>query len=219
MALAFHPTLCVHYKVVGIRLLKPEDLFQIHIYSSDTGQWKICGESFSIQNPPFCQPVYWNGAVHWTPDSRDLLYFKLDVEQLQTLSVQEGLMSNERSTMYFGESRGHLHLISETKPEETSLIVYEMLMDHSGWFVKYRVQLDELLSGFPEMVDHYGYRFQVVDVVRGKEEEDTFLVLETPLKMIRYNVHDMSFKELYNYEEYSFGFEGAHRYIETLSAL
>ncbi|XP_076950237.1 F-box protein At5g07610-like [Bidens hawaiensis] len=199
-------------------VLQPNgNLIQVQVYSSDTGKWKICVESFSVQNLLFRQPVYWNGAVYWAPCYRNFCYFKIDVERLQTSSMQEGLMSNEISTMYFGESSGHLHLISKTKREETSLIVYEMLMDHSGWFVKYRIQLDELLSAFPEMVNQFGYSFEVVDVVRGKEE-DTFLVLVTTEKMIRYNVHDKSFKELVSNNNVSL-FIGVHRYIETLSSI
>ncbi|XP_076886629.1 F-box protein At5g07610-like [Bidens hawaiensis] len=190
MALAFHRTHCVHYKVVCVRALEPrENMFQIRVYSSDTGRWKVCVESFSAPRPIFSDPVYWNGAFYWLPydSDRDDVYFKLDVEQLQTLPVPEGLVDDDE-LMQFGESRGHLHLISSPEDEKKSLIVYEMLMDRSGWFVKYRVQLDELKCAFPEMYNQYCHNFEVVDVVRGKEEEeDTFLVLIIDgTMMIRY---------------------------------
>ncbi|XP_076950228.1 F-box protein At5g07610-like [Bidens hawaiensis] len=182
MALAFHPTQCVHYKVVCVRQLPTGGgLFQIQIYSSDTRKWKISIESFSAPKSIFLRPVYWNRAIYWPPyyGTRDYFYFKIDVEQLLTFPVPEELVDDE-VLMYFGESRGHLHSILPTKRVENSLVVYEMLMDCSGWFVKYQVQLDKLLTAFPTPVYQYSYNFDVVDVVdvvRGKEEEDAFLVV------------------------------------------
>ncbi|XP_076950268.1 F-box protein At5g07610-like [Bidens hawaiensis] len=242
MALAFHHTDCIHYKVVCIRALETdEDLIQIQVYSSDTRKWKICIESFSSQKPKFHNPVYWNGAVNWIPApfnrSSNFLYFKLDGEQLQMLPLPKGkgTVSDKILTMYVGESRGHLHLILLVDREEDILLVnvYEMLRNHSGWFVKYRLQLDELLSVFPSLKfrylsrDDFGnylypYRcvFHVVDVIRGEKEEETFLVLFTPWKLIRYNVHDKSLKELYIDKNESCEYElpSVHRYIKTLSS-
>ncbi|XP_076940848.1 F-box protein At5g07610-like [Bidens hawaiensis] len=216
MALAFHQTRCVHYKLVCIVSLEASKrLIQIQVYLSDTRTWKICVESFHVHNTSFHDPVYWNGAVYWPPrcGNRNCLYFKIDVEKLQLLPLVD-----YETLMYFGESRGHLHFILRMKPEENSLIVCEMLMYHSGWFVKYRVQLDELLSAFPEMVHQYGYNFLVVDVVRGKEEEDTFLVLYTSGKSIAYNVHDKSFGKLGSCDITYLHLLSFHRYIETLSS-
>ncbi|XP_076926721.1 F-box protein At5g07610-like [Bidens hawaiensis] len=224
MALAFHQNNCVHFKVVCVCTLETSGrLFQIQVYSSDTGKWKICIESFSTMISEFCYTVYWNGAIHWAPDSQSgskFLYFKLDDEQLQMLPMPpKELVSDEVFTMYFGESRGHLHLISShAHPEDRILIldVYEMPRDHSGWFVKYKLQLDEL-PDFPVMFD---YVSGVVDVVRGKKEEETFLVLVTPEKMMRYNVHDKSFNELYSQTNYGLYHEtsSCHRYIVALSS-
>ncbi|KAD4982819.1 hypothetical protein E3N88_19490 [Mikania micrantha] len=59
MGLAFHQTDCVHYKVVCIRCIKPDDVeFQIQIYSSDTRKWNISVESFSAHRPLLCKGVY-----------------------------------------------------------------------------------------------------------------------------------------------------------------
>ncbi|XP_076883785.1 F-box protein At5g07610-like [Bidens hawaiensis] len=193
MALAFHQTDCVHYKVVCILVLEPrEDRFQVQIYSSETSEWKISIESFFAHKLGFRGPVYWNGAVHWAPFHDKQLYFKIDDEQLQTLPLPEGVMCSEVWTMYFGESRGHLHLILHTEkpdilnPEENGLrlSVYEMLRDHKGWFVKYQVELDELPDAYPWMFD-FESRFQskVIDLVRG-QEEDTFMVLKVGEKII-----------------------------------
>ncbi|KAM0048071.1 hypothetical protein Hdeb2414_s0008g00270251 [Helianthus debilis subsp. tardiflorus] len=79
-----------------------------------------------------------------------------------------------------------------------TLNVHEMLSDHSGWFVKYQVDLLELKSAFPEMINAR-FDFIVVDVIRGEKEEDTFvlLLLIHSKMIIRYNVHDKSFKQLF----------------------
>ncbi|XP_076926722.1 F-box protein At5g07610-like [Bidens hawaiensis] len=232
MALAFDQK---HYKVVCILGLDPsKDFCQIQVYSSNTRKWKICINFFYAPRAIFDNPVYWNGTVYWASSyQNNLWYFKLDAEQSQMLPLPVEMMSYETNIMYFGESRGHLHLIFHTDGEEYVLQVnvYEMLMDHSGWLVKYRVQLYELLRDFPCLLLYYKtpryfwgtghpYQndFQVVDVVRGKEEEDTFLVLVTPGKMIRYNVYKKSFKELYRCDNYNLHLSSFHRYIETLSS-
>ncbi|KAF5761818.1 putative F-box domain-containing protein [Helianthus annuus] len=228
MGLAFHQTDCAHYKVVCIRnVLSYVESYQVQVYSSDTREWKISTESFSATKPVFFgQGVYWKGAVYWAPyyENSDHLYFKIDAEQaeqqLGTLPLPVGLTSSKIMTMYFGESRGHLHLILHMDRGDDSLLlnVYEMLSDHSGWFVKYQVQLGELLGAFPEMVSEDRYDFKVIDVVRGEEEGDSFVVLKTSKRIITYNVHDKSFKLVLSFAGHSY--EGSlvfHRYTETLS--
>ncbi|KAF5798478.1 putative F-box domain-containing protein [Helianthus annuus] len=67
MGLAFHRTDCVHYKLVCICSLESDDdveLFQIQIYSSDTGEWKICPVTFRTDCPVFDMGVDCNGAIH-----------------------------------------------------------------------------------------------------------------------------------------------------------
>ncbi|XP_076928919.1 F-box protein At5g07610-like [Bidens hawaiensis] len=135
MALAFHPTHCVHYKVVSVCRLKPrKNMFQIQVYSSDTRTWKICVESFSAQKiSKYRDPVYCNGAVYWAPEyctGSNFVCFKLDAEQLQMLPLPVEKMSYGTSILYFGESRGHLHLIVNTTGKYV-FNVYEMPTDHS----------------------------------------------------------------------------------------
>ncbi|KAM7465809.1 hypothetical protein LguiB_013371 [Lonicera macranthoides] len=52
-------------------------------------------------------------------------------------------------------------------PRTTIFNVYEMDMDYSGWFVKYRVDLDALMNAFPESINRY--------LVRREDNEDSFL--------------------------------------------
>ncbi|KAJ0837467.1 putative F-box domain-containing protein [Helianthus annuus] len=127
----------------------PTDPYQIQIqsYSSDARKWKISIQSFHLP-VHFTHPgVYWNGAIYWAPyyGNSNCLYFKLDVQQLQRLPLPEGLMTSI-TIMYFGESRGHLHLIAY---KNHSLSVYEMLSNHSGWFLKYQLLFDALRAALP----------------------------------------------------------------------
>ncbi|KAJ0646151.1 putative F-box domain-containing protein [Helianthus annuus] len=222
MGLAFHRTDCVHYKLVCIRELASDDdveLFQIQIYSSDTREWRICPVTFRTDCPDFEMGVYWNGAIHWPPSYRNHLYFKIDAEQLQTLPSPVEMTIFQTLAMYFGESRGHLHLTVLVDSDETGLHlnVYEMLGDLSGWFVKYQLQLHEIWGAFPEMT-RSPFDFDVVDVVRGVKEEDTFIVLRTHGTLTRYNVHGKSFKQMCDFtDQASRKYAIAHRYTESLS--
>ncbi|KAJ0601377.1 putative F-box domain-containing protein [Helianthus annuus] len=124
MGLAYHRA-DLHYKVVCLRdVSRYRRLFQIQIYSSNTGKWRISKQSIHTSDYPgdstlFCFVVYWNGAMHWIPGSFDLVYFKLDEEKLKMMSLPERDLSSPRdeAPLYFGESGGHLHLggLSNTK--------------------------------------------------------------------------------------------------------
>ncbi|XP_076896607.1 F-box protein At5g07610-like, partial [Bidens hawaiensis] len=263
IGLAFHRADCVHYKVVCIRNVKRyENTFQIQAYSSDTGNWRILQESiyasdFTSFSYEVNYGVYWNGAVHWIPYGCNLVYFKLDVEQLKTMllpkrpswfdgerqhyfrefGAHQDLVEieDEMEEMpswsdgarqhYFGESRGQLHLVEDARNENPlHLNVYEMLSNYSGWIVKYQVELDDLPTSYPYTVyESHGpseYQFGVVDVVRGKEEESTFMVVRTREKIIKYNVLNKSFKPLFELPSLCqrYSCNDFHRYTQFLSS-
>ncbi|KAL7582594.1 hypothetical protein Lser_V15G43670 [Lactuca serriola] len=240
MGLAFHQTGCVHYKVVCIHVMNPDALFKIQIYSSETGKWKTSDQSFSA---PYYTPlrygVFWNQAIHWAPSFVNPSYFKLDTQELKSLPLPETVASfggygDRAMPLYFGESRGHLHLVDRVDRSESTLQlnVFEMLKDHSGWFLKYQVELDELLNAYPKMINSYQdpssldyYEFELFDVVRGEEEDDeAFFVIKVSGKIIRYNVVDKSFKQIFDLNhltDLSYGRIGdlkVHRYIENLAS-
>ncbi|XP_071738784.1 F-box protein At5g07610-like [Rutidosis leptorrhynchoides] len=227
MGLAYHPTECVHYKLVCILRAGHSKLDQGY----DEDMNRIYG-------------VYWNGAFHWAPYCRNPMYLRLDSEQLQdfplpsTLPVLRYGYCRKRP-LYFGESHGHLHLvdtIDENNP--SSLNVYEMLKDHSGWFIKYQLDFHELFATYPNMTltyrMFYGDKFEfiVLDVIRGEEDEDTFMVVKVVDNIKRYNILDKSFKQLCeipdNIEEVKKYFSKAfsktfhrcvgHRYIEKIGS-
>ncbi|KAJ0461882.1 putative F-box domain-containing protein [Helianthus annuus] len=154
-------------------------------------EWRICPVTFRTDCPDFEMGVYWNGAIHWPPSYRNHLYFKIDAEQLQTLPSPVEMTIFQTLAMYFGESR--------------------------GWFVKYQLQLHEIWGAFPEMT-RSPFDFDVVDVVRGVKEEDTFIVLRTHGTLTRYNVHGKSFKQMCDFtDQASRKYAIAHRYTESLS--
>ena len=147
--------------------------------------------------------VFWNGSVHWTSLQRhplldfhsDSLYFNVDEEQLRRMPpmppVPVGWFEKGRHS-YFGESSGHLHYIHHIYKLESMisyLDVYEMEVDYSGWFLKFRVNLFNF--SFPE--------FSILCVVRGGrelDEEEFYLVLKISDKVLRYNFKATTLKEL-----------------------
>ncbi|MFS8027821.1 hypothetical protein Hanom_Chr16g01503191 [Helianthus anomalus] len=74
-----------------------------------------------------------------------------------------GLIYSEIVAMNFGESGGHLHLIAYKNHQENRLRpnVYDILSNHSGWCVKYRVQFDALPGSFPDMISQCSPAYDV----------------------------------------------------------
>nr|XP_043616131.1 F-box protein At5g07610-like [Erigeron canadensis] len=160
MGLAYHPTECAHYKLVCIHLhtdargyeVSNENghgTYNIQIYSSQTGEWKKLNQTFAPNGyTKFRYGVYWNGAFHWAPSCPNPMYLRLDTEEVQELPLPSPLPKRVTSSpighydiyyampLYFGESRGHLHLVDTADDyynNSLRLNVYEMLRDHSGW--------------------------------------------------------------------------------------
>ncbi|GMN41041.1 hypothetical protein TIFTF001_010269 [Ficus carica] len=201
LSLAFDPSNSPHYKVVCVwNSYSESNQHRIEIYSSETRQWKLCGSSFSVDNPDlqFDGGVYWNGSVHWISNSSNSLYLKVEEERISPMPMPPIPEGNDwdhvRMFRYFGESRGHLHLIDHLFDLHTPRFdVLEMEMDYSGWFVKFRVDLSEIPSSFPQIVRRklfhqmreHDYVFSVLCVVRGEVDEESYLVIQIPGKFIR----------------------------------
>ncbi|THF94268.1 hypothetical protein TEA_011494 [Camellia sinensis var. sinensis] len=205
--LAFDPSKSPHYKVVSVNFYCGlPDHYELDIYSSETGIWSPSGDPFT-GDVSFNLGVFWNGALHWISTSGgDSLYFNVDKERLETMPmppIPDGW--EERRLRYFRESRDHLHLIEIYGPHTTQFNVYKMERDYCGWFVKYRVDIDAIPNAFPEMIhssldpsDLYYYQFVILDLIREENDEESFLVLYIPGKVIRYNFRDKSFRELFD---------------------
>ncbi|KAK1362968.1 F-box domain containing protein [Heracleum sosnowskyi] len=247
VGLIFDPSKSIHYKVIAFDTTSSYPLPYVgnfYIYSSETRTWKASVESFSP--PPganFNGGVYWNGCIHWVNEMNseieaestvsDCLCFNVDDERLETFPRPPcGVRSASRRSLYFGESEGHLHFI-EACPYATSLSVYEMKSDYSGWFLKYQIDLDPISKVFPEMTEHKAifhdkndYAVAVLSLIRRENfREDPFLVLEVPGKVIRYNLVSRSIKMIWDFsvdfslekiDDWSFGNFQVWQYVETV---
>ncbi|KAJ4963329.1 hypothetical protein NE237_023268 [Protea cynaroides] len=237
ISLAFDPLKSPHYKAVSfLRCDGYVEKYQIEIYSSETGLWRSSGDPFTISTGLIHDNiVYWNGAIHWVSWWGTSLYYNVDHECLGMMPMPplpDGC--RERSFRYFGESHGHLHLIQIYDPDTTNFNIFEMENDYSRWFVKYHVNLDAATIAYPEMIQKYvdvsawnRFAFSILSVVHGKEEEDSFLVLHIPNKVISYHLKDGSFKTLLDKLPKLDGVEESLRYdtwkyyqhIESLSSV
>nr|GMC59011.1 DnaJ protein homolog [Ipomoea batatas] len=209
MSLAFDPARSPHYKVVCIRKSESaRNHYQIEVYSSDTGPWRAVGDPF-VSNVCFKNGMYWNGMIFWISPGYNflnltILCFDVDLETRVEMPVPPARQGGYVG--FFGESCGHLHLIATYEPEG-KIDVYEMKGDCSEWFVKYKVDVGQVSVAFPGMIrenvspEDWGYyAFAILSLVRGKREDDCFLVLEIPGKAIRYNLVDGSIDMLCEFE-------------------
>ncbi|KAK6117044.1 hypothetical protein DH2020_049187 [Rehmannia glutinosa] len=177
--LAFDPSKSSYYKVICVRESEwyppKEHKYQLEVYSFEPGGciWRKCGEPFMAPQVNFKHGVYWNGAIHWlsTTATGKSIYFNPD-DQLMMPKVMPTppILDDHFSTRncYFGESCGHLHYIDVYRMV-TGFKVYEMNRDYSEWFCKYRLDLSNIVGI---------NLFSICTVVRGKKENDSFLVLQ-----------------------------------------
>ncbi|WOG83601.1 hypothetical protein DCAR_0102778 [Daucus carota subsp. sativus] len=216
IGLAFEPSKSPHYKVIAFIMTTRGNLFgDFHIYSSETGTWRVSVQSFSTRGMHFKHGVYWNGSIHWLSRLESPLHSKSSLSECLYFNVDQGrlgtfprppihLRSRTERTVYFGESEDHLH-VTEVRVGDTSLSVYEMKSDYSEWFVKYQIDLDPIFKVFPQRRarsfykatsdDKIAYEFNVLSLIRRENfREDSFLVLEIHGQVIRYNLINRSFK-------------------------
>lgn len=231
LTLAFEPAKSPHYRVVCVRALRPSNVYQIVIYSSETGTWRDSGEVFKDDlDTGFKEGVYWNGRVHWISGlgKKSSLCFHVEEEKLGLMPMPPFPLDwySHYNTNYFGESCDHLHMI-DMYGSQLQFNVYELKRDYSEWFVKYHIDLVEVGNAFPallrqSMVDINCYSFSIFSIIRGETEEDAFLVLTIPGKVIRYNLLSQTFEKLCDFEggdeENYLKFYNpiAYQYIESL---
>ncbi|XVF11277.1 hypothetical protein REPUB_Repub08aG0013000 [Reevesia pubescens] len=207
VSLAFDPTKSPHYKVVCVR---EPDLWlglrddpkssyvnqQIEIFLSQTQSWRLYGNHFIAEvNTGFKCGVFCNGAIHWlTGWGTTSPYFNVEEEKLRQLPMPPFPDDWEdlRRYRYFGESRGHLHLIEIYGPRTIEFNVYEIESDYSGWFVKYHIDLDPLTVAFPRIIRTYYnpsdlnyYVLYVLRIVKEANDEESYMVLHSPDKAIQ----------------------------------
>ncbi|XP_059669473.1 F-box protein At5g07610-like [Cornus florida] len=208
----FDPLKSPHYKVVLLKTILNCGAYScyVHIYSSQTHAWRAAQPNIGDHHPfraplsvHFGDGVYCNGSIHWISFSQlsqqPSLYFDVDQERFcpmpsapfQPVTVQR---------WYFGESRGHLHLIEYCDGTGFNANIFEMESDYSKWSLKYRVRLNsmmnDLIASKPEMVVH-PETLTVLGLIHGEDDGDVFLVIFVdPTMIISYNIKDNTFKKL-----------------------
>lgn len=100
-----------------------------------------------------------------------------------------------RSLVIMGNLGGHLHLVETYRFGPTNQVdVYEMARDYSMWSVKYRV--DDLDGVGIVRCPPGCSSISVLCVVRTERDEESFMVLHVPGKILGYGFADGNFKEI-----------------------
>ncbi|GKA51862.1 receptor-like protein 7, partial [Tanacetum coccineum] len=156
LKMAFDPTKSPHYKVIYGERVR-DTWVQIHTYSSETGNWSLCGHLFPLGLLCFkYDGVYWNDAICWLDyDSSERKVFKLDMMNdhpvltaLRTPLTLDGKVHNQ---CYLFESRGCLLLVGKDNACSRHFTIYEKGNVYSEWSVKYIVNLDDIIKPLPKM--------------------------------------------------------------------
>nr|XP_043639791.1 F-box protein At5g07610-like [Erigeron canadensis] len=183
MTLAFDPSISSGYKVVCSYLYK---VMTIEIYSSKTGRWKVLSECMD-NLMDIERGVYGHNAIHWMSFPNRLVYLKLDEELLHYIDIDTpdttiyGTILDE----FLAESRDGMLLVVRCC-RFRRLNVYAINKDYSEWYIKYHVDLEEVIRVYPKMMTRLGLHFLVQSLVLGEKEEDSYIVLELPGKLIQY---------------------------------
>ncbi|KAL5544773.1 hypothetical protein UlMin_008557 [Ulmus minor] len=233
-SLAFDPSKSPNYKVLCVFATTVSDdnyHTQIEIYSSKTRTWRrLSGDAFLANcETQFANGVFWNGAVHWFSPVEPHLYFNVDQERLSQMPMPPlpDDYFDEKGFRYFGESGGHLHLIYyfyDLYPAKSHLDIYEMEIDYSSWFIKFRVDLSEFPTRFPEInqPDYDDNLYSILYIVHGVDDEQSYALIRILGKVIKYNFKSRRFEKLCDIEAdegrlYLSLHTHAHQFIESLA--
>ncbi|MBA0803904.1 hypothetical protein Gohar_014066 [Gossypium harknessii] len=260
--LAFDPSKSTHYKVICVlmnnmqypnlneieHLVSPT--YQIEIFSSENKAWTDSGGPFEAPHyTDFEHGVFCNGAIHWLSPTDVSLYFDVETESLKTMAMPRiqtggpsGYWSSQRFP-YFGQFAGCLHLIEVDSISKPRFHILEMKPDHSHWCVKYRVNLNNVASEFPEIARRYMdefptlalnnveeievqyYAYSILSVVRGEKDEDVEVVMVIPGKIISHNPRLNTSKLLSSwrasnvYDCMQYKWYNVFHYVESLATL
>ncbi|KAI3942240.1 hypothetical protein MKW92_006407 [Papaver armeniacum] len=249
VSLAFNPFKSPHYKVVCVSGNRSNQ-YQIEIFDSKTDTWKVSGDPLNACFDTFSRPgVFWNGSLHWisvgefgkrNSESNAFVYFDTEQELVKEIPVPP-LPDNEdwpeRKIGYFGEYKGHLHLVPIYNKYSTYIQILEMDIDYRWWNIKYRVDMESLVTSYPEMIPDddgnnyvnelvslYDFEFSILLVREEEKEEKSSLVIHIPDKIICYKLVELSFTKTHDLPpsllgkgSIQYAWFDAHQYIESLS--
>ncbi|XP_059670846.1 F-box protein At5g07610-like [Cornus florida] len=176
------------------------NLIQIHIYSSETNDWRRSPlddhiGDFHPTPKSLNEGVYCNGSIHWLsyPKEKTSSYF--DVNQERFCPMPTPPSAGFEFLHHFGESGGHLHVINYYMGFNVN--VWEMESDYSKWTTKYQVCLN-----MTTMVVDLALVMRedtTLSLIHNEDEGDVSLVLVARIEMnymiISYNIKENTFKK------------------------
>ncbi|KAH7659874.1 Transposase IS200-like protein [Dioscorea alata] len=157
------------HKVVKLDVLRWSDdraECVLRVYSCETGKWEFCGKQ-----PLIYKDVLWIRNVH--------IPFLVDEYGFEVL--------------YFGEFKGHLHLIISRKCGIFHFYIIEAVKDYSKWSVLYKINLNSQFLGkiLCDIRFHH-----IIHMERGATRDYDKLVLNYENKILSYNLMDDTVSEI-----------------------
>ncbi|KAF7127323.1 hypothetical protein RHSIM_Rhsim11G0078600 [Rhododendron simsii] len=187
--LAFDPSKSPHYKVVMLTsLYYSAPNWEVDIYSSETAWWKKIFLPNEEPSGLYSKGAFWNGAIYRLFYHRyNLWRFDIETEEIIEISCKgSSRILYLDKTRYFGECGRGGRLLLIQSPSHSALRFKIRKMDEDGcrWNVKFRVDLETLISEFPEMESKKRMRFTIMCAVEGENENEFSLILAIPEGLI-----------------------------------
>ncbi|PWA52092.1 F-box protein [Artemisia annua] len=149
--LIFDPLKSSHYRVAFVRSYDySKNIYAVEIYSSETRIWKILypilrDDDFETE---FMCGVYWNGSIHWINKRGRILRLQIDGKasfyQFQTPVIIDQ-WNIKRHCYPLVESRDRLMFMGISSAVDMRFDVHEVDKGYSGWTLKYRVDLNQVM--------------------------------------------------------------------------
>ncbi|XP_059670828.1 F-box protein At5g07610-like [Cornus florida] len=174
---------------------------QIHIYSSETNDWRRSPLNGDFHSVNLSEGVYCNGSIHWLSfrEEKTSLYLDVDQERFCPMPSPPYNYTTGFKCRHFGESGGHLHYIRYYDNMGFNVNVLEMESDYSKWTPKYSTTMVVDLSLEVVCMD------TALSFIHVEDEGDVFLLLlvrtEMNYMIISYNIKENTFKKRVNEEE------------------
>ncbi|KAJ6433981.1 hypothetical protein OIU84_017653 [Salix udensis] len=222
--LAFDPLKSQHYKIICLHVdYRGSKNPQIYLYSSLTNSWSFWQNS--LEAPTlygFVNGVFCNDAIHWCSYEQTTLYFDVNTESLKIMPMPPifSTVNRSREFMYFGESRGRLHMAGIRSHFISGFDVWEMASDYSGWSLLFHVNLRSVKRAFPKKKFD---SFTILNVLRAEKEEESKVVISVDSTAMSLNILGGTLKTLSVLEPglgfpADLGYEGhdAFQYFQSL---
>ncbi|KAJ6360245.1 hypothetical protein OIU77_004280 [Salix suchowensis] len=139
--------------------------------------------------------VFLDGSVHWYSYAETSLYFHIDSQSVKQMPMPWMFLSEgiNLDIMYFGESRGHMHLVLTKGRSSLEFDVFEMEFEYTGWSLSYHVNLQSMRMVFPELTWNFINKnavFSVLSIIQGEKDEEKKAVIFVDGRAMSYNLCD-----------------------------